>query len=121
MAVSGSPVVTMSRSFDWDNDTCRPVLDSAQILTSDVNWDEFHALLIVPCSLLPELAETSMKRNFIKWYVRCVSFWSDCDELIQECLNNVLEAEDSEDLPLCVEFRSKSRMRCAGACLNSVP
>ena len=111
----------MSRSFDWDNDTCRPVLDSAQILTSDVNGDEFHALLFARCSLLPKLAETSMKRNFIKWYVRCVSFWSDGDELIQECLNNVLEAEDSEDLPLCVEFRSMSRMRCAGACLNSVP
>ena len=95
-------------------DACRPVLDSARILTSDVNWDEFHALLFVPCSLLTELAETSMKR-------RCVSFWSDCDEVIQECLNNVLEAEDSEDLPLRVEFRSKSRMRCAGACLNSVP
>ena len=41
-----------------------------------------------------------MKRNFIKWYVRCVSFWSDCDVLIQECLNKVVEAEDSEDLPL---------------------
>ena len=52
------------------------------------------------CSCLvvcfPKLVETSIKRNFIKWYGRCVSFWSDCDELIQEWLNNVLEAEDSE-------------------------
>ena len=79
----------MSRSFDWDNDTCRPVLDRAQLLTSDVN--EFHALLFVLRSLPPELAETSMKRNFISWYVRYVSFWTDCDELIQEWLNNVLE------------------------------
>ena len=94
-------VMTMSRSFDWDTDTCRPGLDRAQILTSDVNWNEFH---VVPCSLLPELAETSMKRNFIKWYVRCVSFWTDCDELIQEWLDNVLEAEDSADVRLCVEF-----------------
>ena len=102
---SAEELVTMSRSFEWDNDTCRPVLDRAQILTGDVNWDEFHALLFVPCCLLTELAETSMNRNLIKWYVRCVSFWTDCDELIQVSLNNVLEAEDSEDLPLCVEFR----------------
>ena len=32
----------------------------------------------------------------------------------------MLEAEDSEDLPLCVEGQSESRMRCDGACLNSV-
>ena len=72
MAESGSPVVTVSRPFGWDTGTCRPVLDRAQILTSDMSWDEFHALLFVPCSLLTELAETAMKRNFIKWYVRCV-------------------------------------------------
>ena len=53
----------MSRSFDWDTDTCRPVLDRSQILTSDVNWDEVHALLFVPCCLLPELAETPMKHT----------------------------------------------------------
>ena len=88
---------------------CMPVLDRAQLLTRDANWDEFHALKFVPRSLLLEAAETSMKRNFIKWYVRRVSF-----------LNNVLEAEDSEDLPLCVEVRSESRMRCDGARLNSV-
>ena len=74
---SAEELVTMSRSFDWDNDTCRPVLDRAQILTSDVTWDEFLALLFVLCCLLPELAETSMNRNLIKWYVRCVSFWTD--------------------------------------------
>ena len=41
-------MVTMSRSFDWDNDTCRPVLGRAHLLTIDVNWDEFHAWLFVP-------------------------------------------------------------------------
>ena len=56
----------MSRTFCWDTDTCRPALDRAQLLTSDVNWDEFHASLSVPRSLLPELAEISMKINFIK-------------------------------------------------------
>ena len=98
----------MSRSFDWDNDTCRPVLDRAQLLTSDVNWDEFHALLFVPRSLLTDLVETSMKRNFIKWCVRRVSFWNYCDELIQEWLNNVREAEDSEDLPFACMFELSS-------------
>ena len=34
----------MSRSFDWDTDTCRPVSDRSQILTSDVNWDEVRAV-----------------------------------------------------------------------------
>ena len=111
----------MSRSFDWDTDTCRPALDRAQLLTSDVNWDEFHALLVVTRSLLPESVETEVKRNIIKWYVLRVSFWTDCDELIQEWLNNVLDAEDSDDLPLCVEGQSEPRVRCDGACLNSVP
>ena len=92
----------------------------AQLLTSVVKWDEFHALLFVPRSLLPESVETKEKRNIIKWYVRRVSFWTDCDELIQEWLNNVQEFVDSEDLPWCVEIQSASRLRCVGACLNSV-
>ena len=72
----------------------------AQLLASVVNWDEFHALLFVPWSLLPESVETKVKRNISKWYVGRVSFWNDCDELIQEWLNNVQELADSEDLLL---------------------
>ena len=33
----------------------------------------------------------------------------------------MLEAEDSEGLPSCVESQGEFRMRCDGACLNSVP
>ena len=62
---SGSLAGTMSRSNDWDNDTCKQVLDRARV----VKWDEFHALLFVPRSLLPESVETTVKRNIIKWYV----------------------------------------------------
>ena len=65
-----------------------------------MKWDEFHALLFVLRSPLPESVETKEKRNIIKWDVRRVSFWTDCDELVQEWLNNVQEAVDSEDLPL---------------------
>ena len=67
MGESGSPAATMSRSFDWDNDTCRPVLDRAHLLASVVNWDEFHALLFVSRSLLSELAKAKVKRNISKW------------------------------------------------------
>ena len=116
----GSQAATMSRSFDWDNDTRRPVLDCAQFLICVVKWDEFHALLFVPRSLLPESVEAKVERNIIKWYVRHVTFWADYDELIQEWLNNLLEAVDSEDLPLCVEGVSGSQVRFVGACLNSV-
>ena len=98
MAVSiGSPVVTRSRSLDWGNDACRPVLDRAKFLTNAVGWDEFHALLFVPRSLLPGSVETQVKRNITRWYTRRVSFWDDCDELIQEWLNNVMESVASEE------------------------
>ena len=100
----------MSRSFDWDNDTCRPVLDRAQHPTSVAKWDEFHALLFVPRGLLSGSVETQVKRNIIKWYARRVREW----------LNNVMEAVDSEDLPLCVERSSEFRVRCVGANLSSV-
>ena len=90
----------MSRSFDWDNDTCRPVLDRPQLLTSVVKRDEFKALLFVSRGLLPGSVETKVKRNIIKWYVRRVSLWTDCDELIQEWLNDVQEAEASKGLPV---------------------
>ena len=86
---SGSPAARMSRSFDWDNDVCKSVLDRPQLLASVVNWIEFHALLFVPRSLLLEAAETKVKRNISQWYVRCVSFWNVCHGLIQEWLNNV--------------------------------
>ena len=54
----GFPAVTMPRSFDWGIDACWPVLDRAQLWTSLVNRDEFHALLLLRWSLLPELVET---------------------------------------------------------------
>ena len=74
-------MVTMFPSSDWDNDTCRPALDSAQILTSDVTWVEFHALLLVLCSVLPpQVAETLMKRNFIKWYGLIVTNWLEAED-----------------------------------------
>ena len=97
---SGSLAGKMSRSFDWDNDTCRPVLDRPQLLTSVVKRDEFCALLFVPRSLLPESVETKVKRNIIKWYVRRVSLLTDCDELIQEWLDDGQEAEASKGLPV---------------------
>ena len=121
MGDSGSPAATMSRSFDWDNDMCRPLLDRSQLLASVVNWDEFHALLFVPRSLLSESVETKVKRNISKWNVRRVSFWNDCDEMIQQCLNNVQKLADSEDLLLCVEGQSESRVRCVDVSLNSIP
>ena len=51
--------VTMSRSFDWSIDACRPVLNRAQIVTSVVKWDEFHALLFVFGRLLSGRTVTS--------------------------------------------------------------
>ena len=117
---SGSLAGAMSRSLDRGNGACRAVLDRAQLLTSVVKWDELHALLFGPRSLLPESVETEVKRNIITRYVRRVSLWTVCDELLQEWLNNLQEIVDSEDLTLCVEIQSESRVRCVGACLNSV-
>ena len=57
------PAVTMPRSFDWGNDACWPEKVGAQLLTSVVNRNEFHALLLLHWSLLPELVETKVKRN----------------------------------------------------------
>ena len=68
-----------------------------------MKWNEFHALLFVPRSLLPGSVETKKKRNIVKWQARRVSFWNDSDELIQEWLNSMLESVDSVDLPLRVE------------------
>ena len=79
--------VTMSRSFDWGIDACRPVLDRAQIMTSVVKWDEFHALLFVPRRLLSGMTVT---------------------KLIQEWLNNVQELAASEDFLLCDEGQGES-------------
>ena len=89
---SGSPAATMSRSFDWGNDTSRPALDRAKFLSS-----------VVPRSLSTRLVETKKKRNIITWYSRRVSFCNDCDELIQEWLNGMMELADSVDLPLRIE------------------
>ena len=86
--------VTSNRFFDWGTDACWPVLDRAHLLTRVRNRNEFPALLFVPRSLLPESVETEVKRNISMWYVRRVSFWNDCDELIQEWLNNVQELAD---------------------------
>ena len=51
------------------------------------------------------------KRNMIKWYSRRVSFWSDCDELIHEWLNGMMEHVDSVDLPLRV--KGQVSLECA--------
>ena len=96
------------------------VLDHAQLVTSVVNGNEFHALLLLDWSPLPKSVETKVKRNISKWYGRRVSFGNDCDELIQEWLNNVQEPEDSKDLPWYVAGRSESQVRCFGATFNSV-
>ena len=87
----GFPAVTTLRSHDWRIVACWPVLDRAQLSTSVVNRNEFHALLLLHRSLLPEKVETGAVD---------ASFWNDCDELIQECLNIVQEREGSEDLLL---------------------
>ena len=79
--------VTMSRSLDWGIDACRPGLDRAQIMTSVVKWDEFHALQFVPRRLLSG---------------------NDCDELIPEWLNNVQELAASEGLLQCDEGQGES-------------
>ena len=104
----GFTAVTMPRSFDSGIDACWPVLDRAQLWTSVVNRHEFHALLLLHWRLFSELVETKVKRNISKWYGRRVSFWNDCDELIQEWLNIVEERADSDDLLLCVEGQSES-------------
>ena len=101
----------MCRSFDGGIHTSRPVLECAKFLTSVVKRDEFHALLFVPRSLFPGLVETKKKRNIIKWYSRRVSFRNDCDELIHERVNGMMEPADSVDLPLRVE--GQVRLTCA--------
>ena len=70
---------------------------------------------------LPELAETSMNATSSSGMYDASRSGLNVKSRSKSGLNNVLEAWVSEDLPLCVEFRSESRMRCAGACLKSVP
>ena len=92
--------VTWPRLFHWGNDACWPIVDRSQFLTRVGSRNEFFALLFVPRILLPESVETKVKRNISMWCVRRVSFWNDCDELIQEWLNIVQELADAEDLLL---------------------
>ena len=113
----------MLRSLDWCNVTCEPAFDRGQFLTSVVKMERVPCVAARASEPLPKSLETQVKCNNIKWYVRRVSIWSVCDEVIQECLNNVLEAVDSEDIPcaLRAKWPSEVRMRCGSASLNPVP
>ena len=77
-----------------------------------VKRDEFHGDVVRgPGVCFPRSVETKKKRNIIKWYARRLSFWNDCDELIQEWWNSMLEPGDSVNPPMSVE--GQMSLECA--------